>query len=116
MAAVAERGWSVVRLQDSETFVRLHLHGRDEVRVDIGIDVAAKHPPVVSVVGPTFAPEELAGRKLAALFGRAEARDFADVYVLAQHFGRTVLLEAVGIDSVLLSTDWESTRRIAHLK
>ena len=36
--------------------------------------------------------EELAGRKLAALFGRAEARDFADVFVLAQRFGRAVLL------------------------
>jgi hypothetical protein len=30
---------------------------------------------------------ELAGRKLLALFGRAEARDFAD-YVLEQRFGK----------------------------
>jgi len=35
----------------------------------------------------------LAGRKLVALFGRAEARDFADVYVLAQRFDRGLLLE-----------------------
>jgi hypothetical protein len=43
-------------------------------------------------LGPTLAPLELAGRKLLALFGRAEARDFADVYVLAQRFGRNVLV------------------------
>jgi hypothetical protein len=91
--AVAGRGWISVRVQDSETFVRLHLHGDGEVLIDIAIDAAAGHPPVVSIVGPTFEPEELAGRKLAALFGRAEARDFADVFVLAQHFGRAVLLE-----------------------
>ena len=30
--------------------------------------------------------------KLVALFSRAEARDFADVYVLAQRFDRTTLL------------------------
>jgi hypothetical protein len=39
------------------------------------------------------APLELAGRKLLALFGRAEARDFADAYVLAQRFGKDALLE-----------------------
>lgn len=38
------------------------------------------------MVGPTFDPEELAGRKLTALFDRAAARDFADVFVLAQRF------------------------------
>lgn len=92
-AAVAERGWSCVRVQDSETFARLQTIGKDRLLVDIAIDVAGGHPSVVSIVGPTFEPEELAGRKLAALFGRAEARDFADVYVLAQRFGRAVLLE-----------------------
>jgi predicted nucleotidyltransferase component of viral defense system len=37
-----------------------------------------------AAAGPTFALEELAGRKLLALFDRAEARDFADVYDIAQ--------------------------------
>lgn len=37
----------------------------------------------MTLLGPTLVPLELAGRKLLALFGRAEARDFADVYVLA---------------------------------
>jgi hypothetical protein len=41
---------------------------------------------------PTLAPEELAGHKLLALFDRAAARDFADIYVLARRFGKNVLL------------------------
>lgn len=46
----------------------------------------------MTILGPTLAPLELAGRKLLALFGRAEARDFADVFVLAQRFGTATLL------------------------
>lgn len=100
VAAATERGWGVVRLQDSENFVRLHLHGPGDVLVDIAMDIAAEHPPDVSIVGPTFEPLELAGRKLAALFARAEARDFADVYVLAQRFGRAALLERAAADDL----------------
>ena len=91
--AVAARGWSSTRLQDSETFARLRLSGNDDLIVDIAIDSAAGRPPVVSLVGPTFDPEELAGRKLTALFDRAAARDFADVFVLAERFGKSVILE-----------------------
>jgi hypothetical protein len=50
-------------------------------------------PPTTTLLGPTFAPLELAARKLLALFGRAEARDFADVYVLQQRFGTRALLD-----------------------
>jgi hypothetical protein len=72
--------------------VRLHVTGDEELIVEFAIDSAAGRPPVISIVGPTFDPEELARRKLVALFSRAEARDFADVYVLAQRFDRTTLL------------------------
>ena len=48
--------------------------------------------PVASLIGPTFAPEELAGRKVVALFDRAEARDFADVFELSEHYSRDALL------------------------
>lgn len=44
------------------------------------------------MAGPTFALEELAGRKVIALFDRAEARDFVDVYLLAQRFPKELLL------------------------
>jgi len=107
-AAILERGWSSARLQDSETFVRLRLTGDGDLIVDIAIDSAAGRPPVVSVVGPTFDPEELAGRKLTALFDRAAARDFADVFVLAQRFGKRILLERaaevdLGFDLTILA-------------
>jgi hypothetical protein len=46
----------------------------------------------VTLLGPTLAPLELAGRKLLALFDRAQARDFANVYVLADRFGEDALL------------------------
>jgi hypothetical protein len=92
-AAIARRGWSTTRIQDGPTFVRLRVAGAHELLVDIAIDSPPARPPVVSVLGPTFHPEELAGRKLAALFGRAEARDFADVYVLVKRFGRTLILK-----------------------
>ncbi|MFI6678110.1 nucleotidyl transferase AbiEii/AbiGii toxin family protein [Kribbella sp. NPDC050470] len=45
-----------------------------------------------SVAGPTFGLEEHAGRKVIALFDRGEARDFADVYVLAQRYDKDRLL------------------------
>ena len=99
-AAAVARGWTITRVQDGETFVRLHLSGDGEVIVDLAIDVAASRPPVVTIVGPTFDPEELAGRKLAALFSRAEARDFADVYVLAQRFSKELLLERAAEDDL----------------
>ena len=108
-AAALARGWKIDRVQVSESFARLHVHGEGDVLVDIAIDVTAGHPPVVSIVGPTFDPEELAGRKLVALFDRAEARDFADVFVLAQRFGKEVLMQRagevdLGFDRGVLST------------
>jgi hypothetical protein len=116
--AVAEQGWQSTRIQDSASFVRLRISGDDEVIVDLAIDTPAGRPPVVSIVGPTFDPEELAGRKLIALFDRAEARDFADVYMLAQRFGRETLLERarevdLGFDNGVLATMLRSLDRFS---
>ncbi|MFP5021860.1 nucleotidyl transferase AbiEii/AbiGii toxin family protein [Pseudonocardia phyllosphaerae] len=97
--AVTRRGWSVGRIRDGDTFCRLLVSGEEDLLVDLALDSPPALSPVGSVAGPTFAPEELAGRKLLALFGRAEARDFADVFVLAHRyeFG-TMLDHAVRID------------------
>lgn len=92
-SAASQRGWNVERVQAGATFVRLRVVGDDELIVDLAIDSPPGRAPVLSAAGPTFDPEELAGRKLCALFGRAEARDFVDVYVLAQRYGRALLLE-----------------------
>lgn len=116
--AVAARGWRCERVQDADTFVRLLLSGDDDVIVDLAIDAAAQLPPVVTIVGPTFDPEELAGRKLAALFDRAAARDFTDVYALAERFGREVLVERasqvdLGFDLVVLAEMMTTIDRFA---
>ena len=107
--AAITRVWTTDRLQVSEFFARLHVHGEGNVLVDIALDVTAGHPPVVSIVGPTFDPEELAGRKLFALFDRAAARDFADVFVLAQRFGKEVLLQRAGEVDLGFDPDVPST-------
>ena len=80
-------------IHDSPTFCRLVVTDRDdEVLVDLAVDSPPHLPPTMTLLGPTLAPLELAGRKLLALFDRAEARDFADVYVLAERFGQEALL------------------------
>jgi hypothetical protein len=61
--------------------------------VDLAVDSPPHSRPTVIVLGLTVAPLELAGRKLLALFGRAEARDFADVHDLADRFGTQALIE-----------------------
>ena len=92
LRAATNRHWKCKVVQSDELFVRMHVKGTEEVLVDIAIDVAARFPSQISVLGPTFNHEELAGRKMLALFDRAEARDFADVFVLAKHFGKELLL------------------------
>lgn len=113
-----KRDWKCDVLQSGDLFVRLYVKEVDEVLVDIAIDAAAQFPPVVSILGPTFSHEELAGRKLLALFDRAEARDFSDVYVLAEHFGKELLLLRasaieISFDRLVLAEMMRSIRRFA---
>jgi hypothetical protein len=99
--AAGRRGWSVQRIHDSDTFCRMVIRSADAgVLVDLAVNAPPDLPPSASPAGPTLAPEELAGHKLLALFDRAAARDFADVYVLAHRFGKDVLLaRAAQIDA-----------------
>lgn len=70
------------------------------VLVDLAVSAPPDLPASATAAGPTLAPEELAGHKLLALFDRAAARDFADVYVLAHRFGKGILLaRAAQIDA-----------------
>lgn len=98
--AAGDEGWATERLRDTATFTRLIIHGPQELLVDIALDSSPTQGASASFVGPTFAPDELAGRKLLALFDRAEARDFADVFDLAKRFGQGALIEhAAGLDA-----------------
>jgi hypothetical protein len=70
------------------------------VLIDLAVNAPPDLPASATSAGPTLAPEELAGNKLLALFDRAAARDFADIYVLARRFGKQVLLaRAAQIDA-----------------
>jgi predicted nucleotidyltransferase component of viral defense system len=100
-AAVRQRGWAVERIHDSAAFCRIVIRGADGgVLVDLAVNAPPDLPASVTPAGPTLAPEELAGHKLLALFDRAAARDFADVYALARRFGREMMLRrAAQIDA-----------------
>jgi hypothetical protein len=99
--AARQQGWSTERIHDSDTFCRLIITGGAErVLIDLAVNAPPDSPASPTAAGPTLAPEELAGHKLLALFDRAAARDFADVYVLAHRFGKEVLLaRAAQIDA-----------------
>lgn len=73
------RGWTVETIHDGDTFCRRLIHGMEDLLVDVALDSAPGRPATISLVGPTFAVEELAGRKVVALFDRAAARDLVDV-------------------------------------
>ncbi len=100
-AAVSQHGWSAQRIHDSDTFCRMVIRSADAgVLVDLAVNAPPDLPASETSAGPTLAPEELAGHKLLALFDRAAARDFSDVYVLAHRFGKDVLLaRAAQIDT-----------------
>ena len=76
------------------------IHGPEDLLVDLAVDSPPGHPATASFVGPTFAPEELAGRKLLAVFDRAAARDFVDVLALTSRYSKALLLaEAFSLDA-----------------
>jgi predicted nucleotidyltransferase component of viral defense system len=103
-------------VQRGDTFTRLVIGVDTQLVIDFAIDVPPILQPVVTAAGPTFAPEELAARKLTALFGRAEARDFTDIYALCQVFPKSLLIERakqidLGFNEAELATAIRSVRR-----
>lgn len=98
-AELDKKGWSHRRVIDQMDFIRLQISDRSE---DLLIDFGCDSPPEEHVdntdLGPTLSPRDLAARKTLALFGRAEARDFADAYELAHRFGRDQLVAWAAAD------------------
>jgi predicted nucleotidyltransferase component of viral defense system len=92
--AIEQQNWDYELLSHANDFARVRVIGSAELVVDLAIDVAPKFPVAQTLVGPVFSPLELAGRKLLALFDRAEARDFVDVYVLSKKFGNQKIFDA----------------------
>ncbi len=91
--AATDRGWTTGRIRDEDSFVRLRIDGPEALLVDLCLDSPPLHPPTMTIAGPTYAAAELAGRKLIALFDRAEARDFVDVHSLARRYDKDELLD-----------------------
>ncbi len=92
--AMDSRGWSHARVIDQQDFIRLSVaDGHDSLIVDLGRDSPATQAIDSTDLGPTLSSRDLSARKTLALFGRAEGRDFADVYALAQRYGRDRLLD-----------------------
>jgi Nucleotidyl transferase AbiEii toxin, Type IV TA system len=91
--SVIWKRWRIRPLRRLPEFVRLQVEGDETIAIDFCRDTPATLPINVTPVGPTFAGQELGGRKLLALFARAEARDFVDVFVLANKYGRKTIYE-----------------------
>jgi Nucleotidyl transferase AbiEii toxin, Type IV TA system len=98
-AALDHKGWSHQRVIDQRDFIRLEVSDNSETLiVDLGRDSPPEEPIDTTDLGPTLSPRDLTARKTLALFGRAEARDFADVYDLARRYGRDQLLALAAAD------------------
>lgn len=93
VVAVEQRGWSVEISRDGGTYCRLVVHGAENLIVDLALDSVPTERATASIAGPTFAPAELAGRKVIALFDRAAERDFVDVFALSHRFSKELLLD-----------------------
>jgi hypothetical protein len=92
-AALRANGMSVKRRVNAPGFVRLDVtRAKETCEVDLAHDVRLL-PSVTTPLGPALASEELAADKTLALFGRAAARDFIDVFSLCQRFGEDRLFE-----------------------
>lgn len=115
--ALVDDGLRVRRVQDHDGFIRLEVtYGRDSCIVDLGVDVRLL--PVEASDGiAILALKELAADKVLALFDRAEARDFVDVYALAERFGRQTLVDLArekdaGFDESAFSVSLASIDRL----
>jgi predicted nucleotidyltransferase component of viral defense system len=115
--AARHHGWTVTRLRHGPEFARLSVQGPHEaVLVDLAVDATPILPATASPAGPTLSPDDLAGRKVIALFDRAEARDFTDVHSLAAHYPLDRLLELAaevdrGFDLSIFADMLDSLRR-----
>ncbi len=112
-----DAGFSVTRARAAPLFARLIVSDRtqDVVVVDLAVDWR-KEPPIRLEVGPVLALPDAVGNKVAAVFSRAEARDFLDLDAIreSRRYSDNALLVLAhehdpGFDSV------EFARQLAHV-
>jgi hypothetical protein len=91
--ALSAAGLTVGHVQVNPGFVRLIVSdGDDRTELDLASD-ARLFPAEAGRLAPTLTGEELAVDKVLAVFGRAEARDFADLMALEPRYGLDRLCE-----------------------
>jgi hypothetical protein len=81
--ALTGNGYRVTVDARADTFARLLVArpdepGSDPQKMELAADWRA-HPPVTLDIGPVLHPDDAVGNKMAALYGRAVARDFLDI-------------------------------------
>lgn len=87
-------GWEVQVEREYGTFIQLTVTLLGEsIVVDLAHDSPLLFSPSQSSIGPTVSDEEALGRKLCAVFGRTEARDFFDLFILVQKFSKSRAVE-----------------------
>ncbi len=85
--ALRAAGLVVRHVQSAPGFARLIVESDSErTEVDLGAD-ARLFPAEPGQPAPTLSGEELAVDKVLAIFGRAEARDFADLMAVEPRYG-----------------------------
>lgn len=115
--ALKDTGLWVRRVREGTGFYRLEVSRSDDMtEVDFGSDFRLL-PIEQGPVGRTLAGEELAINKVLAVFGRAEARDFADLSVLTKRYGLEHLLRRAaekdpGFDRDVFTQMLERFRRL----
>lgn len=86
VSALQREGLEVDIRRSSPRFARIVVRGLEsETEVDFGLD-SRLFPLEQGEFSPVLASKELAVDKVLAVFGRAEARDFVDLYALEQFF------------------------------
>lgn len=81
-------GYEVEQTRRAALFARLRVRDADDVQLDVDLGVDWRETdPVRLGVGPVLSLVDAAGSKVAALYGRAEARDYLDVDAI-RAFGR----------------------------
>ncbi|MEU4421885.1 hypothetical protein AB0F81_14770 [Actinoplanes sp. NPDC024001] len=81
--ALTDSGFVVEVVARADTFARLLVTREDEAgtepqKMELAADWRA-HPPVTLSVDPVLHPDGAVSNKMAALYGRALARDFLDI-------------------------------------
>ena len=82
VAAYRDGGYSVVVVQQFETFARLSVSDPAAPQQPYKVELAANWralPPVMMDIGPVLHPDDVVAGKMSALYTRAEPRDFLDI-------------------------------------